>query len=446
MAHQSAPIQRPEALPEGPTEQLICGPAQSFEVLIAEMMGALLSVPTELLNAEIERQLGRALRNFKLDRGSVTEVVPETGVMRITHAWARGGLVPPPKGSEAVLAVPWLVSRVLNGETTVLSSLEEMPPEAAGDRQFAQRQNIKSHLAIPLRIAGVVFGSLHCSTVTRKRRWNANAVRRLTLVAEIIGTAIGRRWTIMEIQRLTEESRGTARAMLMGEMTASLAHELNQPLGAILNNAQAATRLLSSSEPDLAETKEALHDIIRDNSRAVDIIRNVRAFLQRTEADKSPLNIRELLIEVEKILRHEAAVKRIALHVQAAQGLPDIRGNQTQMLQVLINLITNAFDAVTENAIGLRHVAVTASPDEGRVRVSVSDSGKGIDPEIMPRLFNPFVTSKAKGMGMGLAIARAIVEDHGGQIQAGQNPARGATLEFTLPAFGSIQGTIIPAA
>ncbi len=423
---------------EGSEQYPVAEVSLRFEFLVTEMMGALMRAPAEQIDAEVRHQLDRALTELGFERGSITEISPEGRIVRVTHAWAREGRSLVPIGTEAPLALPWLVNRILDGEATIVHSLNDLPPEASQEREFSTRQGIKSHLAIPMRMAGIVFGSLNASMISHERRWDLPTIRRTTLIAEMIGAAIVRRWTTVEIRRLTNESRGAARAMLMGEVTASLAHELNQPLGAILNNAQAASRILAASQPDLEETKAALADIIRDDRRAVEIIRNVRAFLQRSEAQKSPLSIVDLVTEAKNILRHEATLRRIAFRVKTAQGLPAIHGNQTQLLQVLVNLITNAFESVAENEIGPRSVAVTASDHEGKVRVSVSDSGNGIDPKVMPRLFNPFVTSKPDGMGMGLAIARTIVEDHGGQIRATQNAGRGATLEFTLPTFSGI--------
>jgi signal transduction histidine kinase len=221
---------------------------------------------------------------------------------------------------------------------------------------------------------------------------------------------------------------------MMGELTASLAHELNQPLGAILSNAQAVRRILAGKKPDLAEVKAAIEEIIQDNSRAVETIRNVRTLFQRGEAQMSPVDLKQVVHDVERILTADAVFKNISLHLDLPASLPTIIGNRTQLIQALMNLVLNAFDSVCENGDGPREVTIWVKKDETQqVRIAVRDSGKGIDPEIIPRLFEAFFTTKPDGMGMGLAITRSIIENHGGRLQAIPNADRGATLHFTLP-------------
>ena len=254
-----------------------------------------------------------------------------------------------PKGVETPLALPWLVATVLSGETVAVSDMDELPAEAIQERAFARALDIRSHLAIPLRLGAVVFGSLSCSAIGRIRHWDENTVRSLTLVAEMFAAATGRKWAIAEIRRLKSEIGRVSRAILMGEVTASLAHELNQPLGAILSNAQAAIRLLSTRRADIDEVKEALADIIRDDRRAVEIIRNVRTFFERQEDPKLPLDARVLVEQAEQILRHDAHRRNISLRIEIEPGRTEIVGNQTHLLQVLLNLILNAFDAVADS-------------------------------------------------------------------------------------------------
>jgi len=220
----------------------------------------------------------------------------------------------------------------------------------------------------------------------------------------------------------------------MVDLTASLAHELKQPLGAILSNAQAVRRFLTAKKPDLAEVKAAVDEIIQDNSRAVETIRNVRALFQRDEAQMSSVDLKQVLLDVKRILAGDAVFKNISFELDLPASLPTVLGNRTQLVQALMNLVLNAFDAVGESGEGPREVAIHAREREtGRVHIEVRDSGIGIDPEVMPRLFDLFFTTKPKGMGMGLAIVRSIVESHGGKMWVKRNPDRGATLEFDLP-------------
>jgi signal transduction histidine kinase len=221
---------------------------------------------------------------------------------------------------------------------------------------------------------------------------------------------------------------------MMGELTASLAHELNQPLVAVLNNAQAGRRFLTAKNPPLNEVKDILDEIINDNTRAAEIIRNLRSLFQRDETIMSRVDLHQVLRDVERIARPDALRRNITVRVEAPVTLPPVAGNRTELVQATINLVQNAFDSICEVSEGPREVEVGADQRDAEwLHVTVRDSGKGIDPKFMPRLFDAFFTTKPTGMGMGLAIVHSIIEKHGGRIWAAQNPDRGATLEFVLP-------------
>ena len=237
-----------------------------------------------------------------------------------------------------------------------------------------------------------------------------------------------------ETLRLHEELRQNSRLIMMGELTASLAHELNQPLGAISNNAQAARRFLTAKNPSLEEVKNILDEIVNDNTRAAEIIRNLRSLFQRDEVIMSRVDLRQVLLDVERIVGPDASRRNISLRVEAPVALPPVAGNRTELVQATINLVQNAFDSICEGTEGPREVQVRANQSEGdSVHVTVRDSGKGIDSRLMPRLFDAFFTTKPAGMGIGLAIVRSIIDNHRGRIWATQNPDRGARLEFVLP-------------
>lgn len=208
---------------------------------------------------------------------------------------------------------------------------------------------------------------------------------------------------------------------------------MNQPLAAILNNAGAALELLAAKSPDLKEVVVALEDIVRDNTRAVETVRNVRALFKRGEAKMASVDVKELLLEINRIVSTDARTKNISLLIEVSDSPSLVRGNKTQLAQAVLNLVFNAFDSVCESD-GPREVVLLASGnDTSYVRVAVRDSGKGIDPKVKPHLFEPFFTTKSTGMGMGLAIVKSIIENHGGRIWATQNRDRGMTMEFELP-------------
>jgi C4-dicarboxylate-specific signal transduction histidine kinase len=278
-----------------------------------------------------------------------------------------------------------------------------------------------------------VVGALLFGAVRFEKHWSELEVQRLKLVAEIFGNGFERKRAQAEMGRLAEELRQASQVMTMGELTASLAHDLNQPLGAILNNAKAARRLLSAKTPDLIEIDAALDDILRDDARAVDIVKNVRAMFQRGEAKRAPVDVRQLIVEVARIVNSDARMKEISWSLELPDSLPRVQADKTHLTQAVLNLVVNAFDSVCDGA-GPREVVLRADqegPDQ--VHVSVRDSGKGIDPTAIPNLCEAFYTTKPRGMSLGLTIVRSIIENHGGRIWATRNPVRGATLEFVLP-------------
>jgi signal transduction histidine kinase len=405
------------------------------------MSSAFVRVPARQISFEIERWLQRVVLALHIDRATVGQLNPADGLLYATHQWARAGVVPIPEALNAVEAAPWLTGKLLAGEPVILSRVEDAPPDAAKDLEFARMVGSKSTAGIPLIIGGVVVGAVVFDAVARAQTWSPRTVKRLRLIAEVFGNALERERAVVEINRLREEMRQTSCVATMGELTASLAHELNQPLGAILSNAQAARRFLAAKKPHRAEVQEAIEEIIRDNSRAVETLRNVRALFQRDRVEMSPVDLRQILLEAERVLSPEADSKCISLELELPSALPIVLGNRAQLLEVMMNLATNAFDSICEAGDGPRVVNLCARHlEDGRVRVVVRDSGKGIDPEIMPRMFDAFFTTKSNGMGIGLRIARSIIENHEGRLWAMRNPGRGATLEFELPAKADEEG------
>ena len=247
-----------------------------------------------------------------------------------------------------------------------------------------------------------------------------------------------RREAELEAARKRDELAHLSRATMLGELSGSLAHELNQPLTAILSNAQAALRFLTGGEARPDEVRQILEDIVTEDKRAGEVIRRLRLLLQKGEVQMQPLDVAEAADEVLRLVRSDLIRKGVTATAQLPDGLPPAVGDRVQVQQVILNLVTNACDAMASASPGERRLFVRAEPDDGTgVRFSVADRGVGLPPGGADRVFEPFFTTKADGMGLGLAVCRTIIAAHGGRLWATSNPDRGATFHFTLPGAGS---------
>ncbi len=248
--------------------------------------------------------------------------------------------------------------------------------------------------------------------------------------------------TDVEARRQAEEALHKAQAELahvarvttLGELTASIAHEVNQPLAAIVTNGQASLRLLSRSKPDIDEAREALESIIADSLRASEVIKRIRALLRKTGPAKSRLNINEAIREVIAFTAGELKKNHASLVTELAPDLPTVIGDRVQLQQVMLNLIINGNEAMNSPDLQTRELLVRSQrtgPDG--VLVIVKDTGTGLDPNDRERVFDAFFTRKEGGLGLGLSISRTIIEDHGGKLWATSNEGPGVSLQFLLP-------------
>lgn len=236
-----------------------------------------------------------------------------------------------------------------------------------------------------------------------------------------------------EVQRLREELGHVDRAARLGELTASLAHELNQPLAAILSNAQAARRFLASGAPDMEQFREILDDIIQDDKRAGSVIHRLRLMLQKRRQEPENFNVNDPIREVVQLLHSEAVGRNAAVTMELASGLPAVWAGRVELQQVMMNLIINALDAVKDVPPDRRQILIRTSLNGDAIVVAVRDRGCGIPSAETKGIFEPFFTTKPTGLGMGLAICRRMIQAHGGRIWAENNEDGGATISFTLP-------------
>jgi len=223
------------------------------------------------------------------------------------------------------------------------------------------------------------------------------------------------------------------RVMTMGELAASIAHEVNQPISGIVLNANTCLRWLAGDPPNVEEAREAARRIVRDGKRAGEVIARIRALSMKAVAAKERLDMNKIIREVVALARDEVRRSSVMLWMELADDLWPVLGDRVQLQQVVLNLIMNGVQAMSSVEEGRRELVIRTQNDEGeQVRVTVQDSGIGLDPQSMDRMFDAFYTTKHEGMGMGLSISRSIVQDHGGQLWAAANEGSGATFHFTV--------------
>jgi C4-dicarboxylate-specific signal transduction histidine kinase len=233
---------------------------------------------------------------------------------------------------------------------------------------------------------------------------------------------------------LAELAHGN-RVETMGSLAASMAHELNQPIAAAVTQAEAALRWLGAQPPNLEEVRDALHDIVKACNRAGDLVGRMRAFITKAPRRQEGLEINEAILEVISLARGEMLTNQVSVRMHLGEDLPLIRGDRVQLQQVVLNLIVNAVEAMGGTTEGPRELHIsTAKGDQKGVLVAVRDSGPGVPPASLRRVFEAFYTTKPDGLGMGLAICRSIIDAHEGRLWVTANAPRGAVFQFTLPA------------
>ncbi len=407
-----------------------------FEQLISDLATRFVNVASEAVDSEIERALKQAVEFLGLDRGCILAFSDDASELRVTHCYALPGITSI-KDLNVGEAMPWLAGEIRHGEIARIKHLPvDFPEGATRDREYILQEGLKSHIALPLVADGKILWALRFDSFKEDADWSDELIQRLTLIGQIFAHALMRKRVEENARLLRQQLTHMTRVSLMGELTASLAHELNQPLTAILSNAQVAQRFLADGLPDLEELREILADIVSDDRRAGEVIRKLRSLLKKGEPENERININDVVDEVIGILKSEAILKGVSIEVEAGSSLAEVRADRVQIQQVLMNLILNASEAMEDvPEPEFRKVAVqTGETERGGILVRIRDFGTGLGEGNPDKFFEPFHTTKKGGLGMGLAISRSIVEAHGGKIRAENNCDRGATFLFTLPA------------
>jgi signal transduction histidine kinase len=334
--------------------------------------------------------------------------------------------------------------RVLAGEKPNNIALQTLPNVAMFDWRELRRWDID-----PSRLpAGSIIVNREFS-VWELYKWRiigllAFCVLQALLIAILLVERRKRQRAIIERERAGEELQKTrndlahvARLTAMGEMAASIAHEVNQPLAAIATYGDACVLLLSGESPNVKKSLEAIDHIIKDSIRASEVVKRIRTLVKKTSHEMTPQDLNQIIMEMVAVTEADVLSKSIQLELNLAQDLPSVLGDGVELQQVVLNLIVNGIEAMNEVTDRARELTITSSMNGGgQVVVGVQDSGVGLNSEQQKRIFDPFVTTKPNGLGLGLSITRTILEGHGGRLWAEPNQGPGAKFQFTLPTVG----------
>ena len=406
-----------------------------LQELLAELLGQFVALPSGQVDEAIEKTQRLIVETLGLDRSTLWQVAEGRPGMILTHCWQRPGWPALPPRFETEGKLPWAHAKVARGESFWFTSIDDLPPEAARDLKSFRIHGPKSNVTIPLVANGQVFGALAFATLAKERKWRKDEIAELKMVAQIIANVLGRQRAEERAEQLRTEIAHSTRATMLGEMAAALAHELNQPLTAILSNAQAARRFIADGAIETDELRAILDDIIRDDKRAGGVIHNLRRMLNNTPAVPEACSLNDLVCEVAVFLNGEMLSQKIELRQALAPALPRVQMAPVELQQVLVNLLLNAAQAMKDTPRERRQIDIETRGGDGAVTVSIRDHGCGIPVEQMSKIFEPFHTTKSSGLGMGLALCRRLIEAHGGRIEAGNHEAGGATFSFSLPAL-----------
>lgn len=536
----------------------------TFEELLARLSTAFVRLPSDQMAVAFQTCLSRIGHFLDVDRVVLMQLSPNGRHLLVLQQWVGLGFEPLPE-LHSCDDFPWVLKRLLSGDTVMCRTLDDLPPEAAADRQAADRLGLRSALVLPLVASGRVHGvmSLHVSRAPRD--WSEEESAQARLVAEVMANALARkriddalrssesmktaileslsslvavldaqgiviavnqgwsgapplggdhsmmvgadyldvcrraaaeaspgaaqaleglervlsgrerhfvyeylcptetgdRWFTMsvvpllrpeggvvvthtdisdqkhaelEAQRARHELAHVTRISVMGELTSSLAHQLNQPLTGILSNAQAAQRYLDLAAPNMDEVRDIMLDIIDDDRRAGDVIRRLRDMVSRNDNHTAVVDLHALLRDVALLMNSDTIIRNVSVNFELVPGQARVSAHPVELQQVFVHLLVNAMEAVSDAPVHERTVVVrTERTQDLGVVVTVSDHGPGLPVSAPDELFEPFFTTKSTSLGMGLSIARSIVEAHGGRITAANNPGRGATFSVTLP-------------
>jgi PAS domain S-box-containing protein len=421
------------------TAQDITERKRAEQRLVAQHTVTQILAEAATLEEATPRILQTVCEGLAWDLGALWRIDQEARVLRCVELWRKESLAAP-NFTAASREITFPSGVGLPGR--IWSSHEPAHiPDVVHDDNFlrgpiAASEGLHAAFGFPILLGGEVLGVVEFFS-GEIRQSDQEMLEMMATIGSQMGQFIERKRAEEALQRAHAELAHVARVATLGELAASIAHELNQPLAAIVTSADACLRWLADEPPNLDRGREAARRIVRDGTRAGDVIARIRALVRKANVEKAPLSINDVLEEIAALAQAELRRTSVALRMHLAPDLPPVLGDRVQLQQVVLNLVVNGVEAMASMADRARELLIRSRLHEpDHVLVAVQDSGIGLDQESLEKIFDPFYTTKSQGMGMGLAISRSIIEAHGGRLWATANEGTGAVFQFTLPTGG----------
>jgi signal transduction histidine kinase len=420
--------------------------ALDFDRLATRILASLLIAEPSDEDRAIEQGLGDIGRSLGVDRVGLWEALPSRGELRLAYHWAADGAGAPSVRLTAV-ELPWITGRLRDGSVVRFSRHAELPPQAAADVATLRALGVHALLAVPFSVSGGAAGALSFEGTPGDRAWPEGLIPGAMLLAEVFASLHARQSSErrkqaaeVEAAQWRERLAHLVRVHTAGEMSAALAHEITQPLGAIENYALAARRRLAEDSPDRTRVAELLDKVIGQASRAGDVVTRMRGMVQRHELEATEIDVERAVRDCVEMVKTDCELRDIGIELRPAGRLPAIVADEIHLQQVILNLLRNAMEAVEQLQPGVvKRITIEIGRDDaGAVSVAVADRGPGIAEGDLERVFESFYSTKPRGLGIGLAICRKLIEAHGGALWAAHNPGGGAVFRFTLPVVTSV--------
>ena len=411
---------------------------RAFERFIMNLCTAFVNMPADSVRETFEEALGELATMIDADRAAIFVIDDKTDVLAVKYSWARDAASSGPTYTEFAFAQDNpLRARILREGLLRVDDVEALPAELGEVRRRLIANNVGSFIDLPLVRRGKLVGLYGFGTVGRKAVWSADIAARLAIAAEVFSNAIERAQMEAEVRKHRDALAHALRVGTMGQLASGIAHELNQPLAAILNYASASERRVAAGNTDIEPMRDAVRRIAEQAMRAADVIKTLRALVRKGEGERTWHDARELVRTAVGFVEPELIAPGIEIVQEHATDLPNVQVDPIQIEQVILNLVRNAIEAVRADSDRSKRLQIrvaTRLQAPSTVVVSVSDNGPGVDPGRVEFLFDEFYTTKDHGLGLGLSISRSIVESHGGALWLENTSPSGTTFCFSLPA------------